>query len=97
MKIHSRNLLATWSDGGDNLITELCGGLGACCTGNQSVVRCRQQNLIASTLEVCSWGTEWSVLTCILSQHSCLGDINVDGEVSTNDLLTVIANWGPCP
>ena len=87
-------LAGAWSDGGDNLITELC-GLGACCTGNQSVC-------VESTEPDCEYfggvfmgyGVECADASC---PTSCLGDINVDGEVSTNDLLTVIANWGPCP
>ncbi len=28
---------------------------------------------------------------------SCLGDIDGDGVVAVDDVLTVIANWGPCP
>jgi hypothetical protein len=27
----------------------------------------------------------------------CLSDVGGDGEVLVNDLLTVIANWAPCP
>ena len=28
---------------------------------------------------------------------SCYGDVNEDGSVNVNDLLIVIAAWGPCP
>jgi hypothetical protein len=28
---------------------------------------------------------------------SCSGDINADGTVGVNDLLSIIAMWGSCP
>ena len=84
-----------WSDDGENLITELCGGLGACCTGNQSwCVAASETDCEYFGGMFMGYGVECADVSC---PTSCLGDINVDGEVSTNDLLTVIANWGPCP
>ena len=28
---------------------------------------------------------------------NCSGDVDGNGEVAVNDILTVIGNWGPCP
>ena len=87
-------LIGNWVDGGGNLITDVC-GLGACCTGNQS-------GCVASTQADCEYfggtfmgyGVQCADVSC---PTTCLGDVNSDGEVSVNDILTVIANWGPCP
>jgi hypothetical protein len=69
--------------------------IGACCTGNK--IGC-----VIATQEDCEYfGHVWlgQGVTCDDSPcpTSCLGDVTGDGEVSINDLLTVIANWGPCP
>jgi hypothetical protein len=69
--------------------------LGACCTDNQAICT------LANESDCDRFGGYWlgAGTTCDGSPcpTACLGDINGDGQVSVNDLLTVIANWGPCP
>ncbi|MDP7029915.1 MAG: hypothetical protein QF733_06815, partial [Phycisphaerales bacterium] len=85
-----------YTDNGGNTIAAVCPWYqGACCTGNE--LAC-----VVATEEDCEhFGHIWlgEGTTCDDSPCpiACLGDVTGDGEVSTNDLLTVIANWGPCP
>ena len=89
-------VFGNWIDNGGNTIAEVCPWYqGACCTGNE--LAC-----VVATEEDCEYfGHTWlgEGTTCDDSPcpTSCLGDVNADGEVSVNDILTVIANWGPCP
>ena len=92
----SDQIYGIWNDNGGNEINEECPDVvGACCTGNQS-------GCVASAQADCEYfggtfmgyGAQCADVSC---PTSCLGDINGDGQVSTNDLLTVIANWGVCP
>jgi parallel beta-helix repeat protein len=92
----SDQINGVWNDNGGNEINEVCPDfVGACCTGNQSWC-------VAASGTDCEYfggvfmgyGVQCADVSC---PTSCLGDINGDGQVSTNDLLTVIANWGPCP
>ncbi len=78
-----------------NPATAVSSLLPACCTGNQSwCVAASETDCEYFGGMFMGYGVECADVSC---PTSCLGDINVDGEVSTNDLLTVIANWGPCP
>ena len=87
-------LIGSWTDGGSNLITELC-GLGACCTGNNEIcVETNESdcNFFGGTFS--GYGVACSEVEC---PNECLGDVTGDGQVNVNDLLTVIANWNDCP
>ncbi len=85
-----------YTDNGGNTIAEVCPWYqGACCTGND--LAC-----VVATEEDCEYfGLTWlgEGTTCddAPCPIACLGDVTGDGEVSINDVLTVIANWGPCP
>ena len=89
-------VFGVYTDNGGNTIAEVCPWYqGACCTGND--LAC-----VVATEEDCEYfGLTWlgEGTTCDDSPCpiACLGDVTGDGEVSVNDLLTVIANWGPCP
>jgi hypothetical protein len=87
-------MMGDWIDGGGNDVATECGG-GACCTANSAIcVMATESDCLHFGGTFMGWGSSCEFSYC---PTSCLGDINVDGEVSTNDLLTVIANWGPCP
>ena len=85
---------APWLDSNENGILDEC-EVGACCISTAVICTTAQE---ADCLQ---FGGQWQGLdtTCEDADcpTSCLGDVTGDGEVSTNDLLTVIANWGPCP
>ncbi|MDP6159196.1 MAG: right-handed parallel beta-helix repeat-containing protein [Phycisphaerales bacterium] len=89
-------VFGAFTDNGGNTIAEVCPWYqGACCTGND--LAC-----VVATEEDCEYfGLTWlgEGTTCddAPCPIACLGDVTGDGEVSTNDLLTVIANWGVCP
>ena len=77
----------------DTLCTTDPNPTGACCTNGECVIA-EQADCLAFHGTWLGDGTTCDDSPC---PTSCLGDINEDGEVSTNDLLTVIANWGVCP
>ena len=87
-------LMGYWIDGGQNLITDVC-GLGACCTGNQaSCVMSTQWDCEYFGGNFQGYGVECIDVSC---QTSCLGDVTGDGQVNVSDLLVVISVWGACP
>jgi len=86
-------ITGTYSDEGGNTVAAICPVPGACCTNGECVIA-EQADCLAFHGTWLGEGTTCDDSPC---PTSCLGDINEDGEVSTNDLLTVIANWGPCP
>jgi len=90
----SPQMMGDWHDGGKNEIASHCDG-GACCIGNQSVcVMSPQEDCVYFGGTFMGYGVTCLDASCAAD---CLGDVTGDGGVSTDDLLTVIANWGPCP
>ena len=85
---------APFKDANENGILDEC-EVGACCISTTVVCE------IAQEYDCIRFGGLWQGLetTCEDADcpTTCLGDVTGDGEVSVNDLLTVIANWGPCP
>jgi hypothetical protein len=71
-----------------------CALAGACCLSAEICITAVEPLCAKVGGEFLGEGTTCDDSPC---PTSCLGDINGDGQVSTNDLLTVIANWGPCP
>ena len=89
-------ILGDWTDNGSNTIAEVCPWYqGACCTGND--LAC----VVATEQDCERFGHTWlgEGTTCNDSPCpiACLGDVTGDSQVSVNDVLTVIGNWGPCP
>jgi hypothetical protein len=68
-------------------------GSGACCISDSCISTTLDDCYIANGV-FSGFGTDCDDDLC---PFLCDSDVNGDGEVSTNDLLTVIANWGPCP
>jgi hypothetical protein len=67
---------------------------GACCTGNTTgCVMATESDCTYFGGTFLGWGVDCAEAAC---PTTCLGDVNGDGEVSVNDILTVVANWGPC-
>ncbi len=67
---------------------------GACCLGFGECVATHESECVSADGAFAGIGIVCEDADCL---DTCLGDINGDGEVSTNDILTLIANWGPCP
>jgi hypothetical protein len=87
-------LIGEWVDNGGNQITTVCGN-GACCTGNTTgCVMATELDCTYFGGTFLGWSVDCAEAAC---PTTCLGDVNGDGEVSVNDILTVVANWGPCP
>ncbi|MCH2140327.1 MAG: M23 family metallopeptidase [Phycisphaerales bacterium] len=85
-------LLEGGSDVAEILIPE---ATGACCTDNAV-------NCVIATQENCEYfGHTWmgKDTTCedVVCLTTCLGDVTGDGNVSVDDLLSLIEHWGPCP
>ena len=78
-----------------NTVAAVCpiSGSGVCCT-NDACVIAEQADCLAFHGTWLGEGTTCDDSPC---PTSCIGDVTGDGEVSINDLLTVIDNWGPCP
>ena len=38
-----------------------------------------------------------AVAVLLMGENGGPGDLDGDGQVGTSDLLTLLANWGPCP
>jgi hypothetical protein len=36
-------------------------------------------------------------VVCTVPPFTCIGDLDYDGQVNIQDLLTIIDGWGPCP
>ncbi len=85
---------APFKDANENGILDEC-EVGACCISTTVVCE------IAQEYDCLRFGGQWQGLgtTCKDADcpTSCLGDVTGDGEVSVNDVLTVIGNWGVCP
>ena len=85
-----------YTDNGSNTIAEVCPWYqGACCTGND--LAC-----VVATEQDCerfghTWLGEGTACDDSPCPIACLGDVTGDSQVSVNDVLTVIGNWGPCP
>ncbi len=86
-------ITGTYSDEGGNTLAAICPVPGACCTNGECVIAEQADCLVFHG----TWLGEGTTCDDAPCPTTCLGDINGDGQVSTNDLLTVIANWGPCP
>jgi hypothetical protein len=67
---------------------------GACCMGFSECVATREAECVDAGGAFAGVGVTCDDAGC---PETCLGDVNGDGEVSVNDILTVVANWGPCP
>jgi parallel beta-helix repeat protein/predicted outer membrane repeat protein len=91
---NSPNQIAgSYSDEGGNTVAEVCPIPGACCTNGECVIA-EQADCLAFHATWLGDGTTCDDSPCPIA---CLSDVNGDGEVSVNDILTLIANWGPCP
>ncbi len=67
---------------------------GACCMGFSECVATREAECVDADGTFAGIGVTCDDAGC---PETCLGDVNGDGEISVNDILTVVANWGPCP
>jgi parallel beta-helix repeat protein len=83
----------SWSDEGGNIVSSLCPGPGACCTNGNCVVS-GQENCLAFLGEWQGQDTTCAGNACPVH---CAEDINGDGVIDTNDLLSILAAWGACP
>jgi parallel beta-helix repeat protein len=86
-------IVGSYSDYGGNTVTAICPSTGACCTNGECVIA-EQADCLAFHGTWLGEGTTCDDSPC---PTSCLGDVTGDGQVAVNDILTVIANWGPCP
>jgi parallel beta-helix repeat protein len=80
-------------DEGGNTVAAVCPIPGACCTNGACVIA-EQDDCLAFYGQWLGEGTTCADSPCPIA---CLGDVTGDGQVSVNDVLTVIGNWGPCP
>ncbi|MDG2200438.1 MAG: hypothetical protein P8K80_04585 [Phycisphaerales bacterium] len=90
------DLLGEWRGADTACIDEDCSippATGACCVASGCVevtmAECFAAPGIYAGDDTACDGTE--------CPGSCYGDVNEDGSVNVNDLLIVIAAWGPCP
>ncbi len=51
-------------------------------------------NFSLTSLDICSIT---SAFTASGEALTCLGDVNISGGVGLEDLILLLANWGPCP
>jgi parallel beta-helix repeat protein len=86
-------ITGTYSDEGGNTVAAICPVPGACCTNGACVIA-EQDDCLAFYGQWLGEGTTCNDSPCPIA---CLGDVTGDGQVSVNDVLTVIGNWGPCP
>ena len=83
-----------WTDEGGNVVIGICPLPGACCT-NDVCVLTEESECVKFFGKWLGEGTSCESSSC---PTACLGDANGDGEVSVNDILIVIAQFGvTCP
>lgn len=84
------DIFGTWSELSLNNFPISCPGLqlGGCCLDDETCIR------LPAILCSDTWGGGGS--TCFDSCIACEGDIDGSGTVGVEDLLVVIASWGPC-
>jgi parallel beta-helix repeat protein len=86
-------IVGSYSDEGGNTVAAVCPIPGACCTNGECMIA-EQDDCLAFYGQWLGDGTTCDDSPCPIA---CLGDVTGDGQVSVNDVLTVIGNWGPCP
>ena len=86
--------MGSWQGDGsacDNSEVACCRPFGACCVGDTCVWTIEDACIQSEG----TWNP--SILCADADCPSCPQDINGDGVVDINDVLSVIGAWGPCP
>ena len=76
------------------------GVIGSCSGGRLTCLAATRTSAFNAAVDLWGTGSAHEVYyddISVLGALACVGNVNGDCEVNTEDLVEIILNWGPCP